>query len=225
MNRFLSLLLSCLVVAASGCSSSLMKSSGSALMAPVNALRPAKKEKRIAKILCLWEAAEGQGLDEKPTRGFAGQIIFFSHGSPTPVEVNGTVKIFEYADYSEDVVDPKPIHMFTFRESAWNVHQAEGTLGRTYNVFIPYVEKRTGHVNCALRVEFESADGRTVTSPYTEVALMPKTTHKSAAELQRNIVSTTSNRQSTTDQPALGNRQLSKPKLDSTTIKLPRNGR
>lgn len=202
----------------SGCSSINMTKPSSLVSAPLKAVG-LKKSPRVAKILCLWEAAEGQGLDEKPSRGFAGQVMFFGYGEATPIKTDGIVRIYEYTDYDPDEAEPEPAHVFVFDNGGWNAHMAEGTLGRTYNVFLPYVEKKTNHVVCALRVEYESKDGRKTSSPFTQVTLAAKTSSKPAAALTRNIVKKKESgiRQVSGEQP----QKVPERKLESTTIKLP----
>lgn len=171
--RMTTCLLSLTVVLSSGCSSSLVQSSKSVLKSPMS-LVSSRATKPVAKILCLWEAAEGQGLDEKPARGFAGQIMFFTYGDPSPIKVDGTVRIYEYANYNADEEEPEPIHEFVFESTAWNMHRAEGTLGHSYNVFLPYILKGSGRANCALRVEIEDRNGKKTSASFTEIALSGK---------------------------------------------------
>ena len=133
-----------------------------------------RSSKPVAKILCLWEAAEGQGLDEKPARGFAGQVMFFTYGDPSPIKVDGTVRIYQYTNFDADEEDPKPIHEFVFESTAWNAHRAEGTLGHSYNVFLPYVRKGSERATCALRVEIEDRNGQKTSAPFTEIVLSGK---------------------------------------------------
>lgn len=206
-----------------GCSSStLLKSSGNVLTSPARLISSSRKEPPIGKILCLWEAAEGQGLDGKPTRGFAGQIMFFTHGEPSPVRVKGKVRVFEYADYTSDRTDQKPDHLFEFDNGAWNAHITDGTIGETYNVFLPYVKGDTGHATCALRVEYESPEGRVTSSPYTEVTLVSKTSQQSLTGMTRNVIhnSTTDPGKDVSLQPTAADTKRAS--LDSTTIKLPK---
>ena len=114
--------------------------------------------------------------------------MFFSPGEPSPVKVNGIVRIYEYVDFDDSLSEHQPIHEFIFDDGGWNAHRTESTLGETYNVFLPYVLKDGRHNVCALRVEFESEDGRKVSSPYTEVTLASKTTRKATQALARDIV-------------------------------------
>lgn len=207
-----------------GCSSTgLLKNSSYLLTAPVSAIAGKKKAKPVAKILCLWEAAEGQGLDEKPSRGFAGQVMFFGYGEASPIAAHGTVRIYEYVDFDANDEDPKPVHEFVFDDGGWNAHRVTGTLGQSYNVFLPVVQKKKEHVVCALRVEFESEDGRIISSPFTEVTLAAKTSNRPAAALQRNIVK--DEKPKVRQASAVRRQELSKQevrkKLESTTIKLP----
>ena len=178
-----------LLITLTGCSATnFARSSTQVLTSPVQAISSIGREKPVGKILCLWEPAEGQGLDEKPTRGFAGQVMFFTHGDPSPIKVNGTVRVYEYANYDDTQADHEPIHTFTFVDGGWDAHRVEGTLGQTYNVFLPYVADNKRHAVCALRVEYESADGRKVSSPFTKVTLASKTSTQAASGLQRHAI-------------------------------------
>ncbi|MEZ6131453.1 MAG: hypothetical protein R3C59_22490 [Planctomycetaceae bacterium] len=219
-NHTIIVALSCVLV--TGCSSSmLLKTSSTIVHAPANLLEAARGPRPVAKILCLWEPAEGQGLDEKPSRGFAGQIMFFGHGDASPMKVKGVVRIFEYVDYHPNQDDPQPLHVFNFDSGAWNVHRSEGTLGHSYNVFLPYVRKDKGHVVCALRVEIETEDGRKVSSPYTEVTLASRTSTLPATGIQRDVIR---NASTETASPTTSSDHATTPpvKLESLTIPLPK---
>ena len=222
-------LFAAITAAAPGCSS-FLQTSTAIIKSPVAFVTSIGEEKRIVKILCLWEPAEGQGLDGKPSRGFAGQILMFAHGSPSPIPVHGRVHIYEYVNYHPDEVDPQPIHKFTFDDGGWNAHRTESTLGESYNVFLPYVVKNNGHATCALRVEYVSPDGRVISSPYTEVTLTAKTSNKPLSALRRDILSDSEPRSIAGDRESAGRNAVTEledevPSIDSTTIALPRAGR
>jgi len=217
-----------ITASATGCSS-FLHTSTAIIKSPVAFVTSMGAEKRIVKILCLWEPAEGQGLDGKPSRGFAGQILMFAHGSPSPIPVHGKVHIYEYVNFHPDEVDPQPIHKFTFDDGGWNAHRTESTLGESYNVFLPYVVKHNGHATCALRVEYTSPEGRVISSPYTEVTLTAKTSNRPLSALRRNILSDSEPRSSVGDRASARRNSVAEvedevPKIDSTTIALPRAG-
>jgi hypothetical protein len=192
------------------------------LKAPGAALSRNKGTEKVARILCLWEPAQGQGLDEKPGRGFAGQILFFEHGQSSPSPVKGIVKVHEYDNYDPDRMDQIPVHTFTFDSGAWNAHMAEGTLGHSYNVFIPYVMKHNNQAHCALQVEFIPENGRPVLSPFTKISLQGRSGSRSSYEtaIQRDVVSRSVER--TADAADADRRPRS---LESVTIELPRSAR
>lgn len=224
--RLIAFVTVCVSLTLPGCSSTtLLKTSASVVTAPVRAISGARRQKPVSRILCLWEPAEGQGIDGKPTRGFAGQIMFFSYGERSPIRVHGKVRVFEYADFDPEEPEPVPIHLFEFSDGGWNAHRSTGTLGESYNIFLPYVEKRNGQVDCGLRVEFETDEGKVISSPFTEITLARASTKAPAKALQRNIVRTESNRKKLEEIAAEQNssERGSKPrrKLESTTIKLP----
>ncbi|HIK96263.1 MAG TPA: hypothetical protein EYG03_30335 [Planctomycetes bacterium] len=215
-----------ITASATGCSS-FLHTSAAIIKSPVSFVSAIRAEKRVVKILCLWEPAEGQGLDGRPSRGFAGQILMFGHGSPSPIPVHGTVSIYEYVNFDPEDVDPQPIHKFTFDDGGWNAHRTESTLGESYNVFLPYVVKNNGHTTCALRVEYTSPDGRVMSSPYTEVTLTAKTSNRPLSALRRNILSDSAARSSDRDRKcarrnSVADLEYEVPTIDSTTIALPR---
>lgn len=216
--------MSVLVAALStGCAdTSFLKSPGQLL----TERREKSDQQPATRILCLWEAAEGQGLDGRPSRGFAGQILFFGPRGAAPVRVHGTVRIFEYEDIDPDELNPKPIHVFVFDDAGWNAHRSESTVGEAYNVFLPYVKQHNQLATCALKVEFELTNGRTISSPITEITLDPRqgssgTQSAMARSTIRN--KTTAGSAQSRPSPALLNApQAERNQLDSLTIPLPR---
>jgi hypothetical protein len=218
-----------ITVSATGCSS-FLHTSAAIIKSPVAFVSGIGAEKRIVKILCLWEPAEGQGLNGRPSRGFAGQILLFPHGSPSPIPVHGKIHIYEYVDFDPEDEDPQPIHKFTFDDGGWNAHRTESTLGESYNVFLPYVLKDKGHASCALRVEYVSPEGRVISSPYTEVQLAAKTSNRPESAIRRDILSDAGLRSSAKDHNSAGRAPVVEaepkvPKMDTTTFALPRAGR
>ncbi|MCA9064011.1 MAG: hypothetical protein KDA96_13160 [Planctomycetaceae bacterium] len=129
----------------------------------------------VGRILALWEASNGNQPDGTAARGFAGQILFFGPSSRAASRVHGTIRITEYDNYSGDEENLEPLHTFVFQPEAWEVHGAEGTLGHTYNVFIPYINRHRDPVWCGLKVEFVGPDNIPVASETTRVMLPAKT--------------------------------------------------
>jgi hypothetical protein len=218
-------IIAAITASATGCSS-LLHTSAAIIKSPVAFVSAIRAEKRIVKILCLWEPAEGQGLDGKPSRGFAGQILLFPHGSPSPISVHGKIHIYEYVHFDPDDEDPQPIHKFTFDDGGWNAHRTESTLGESYNVFLPYVPKDKGRASCALRVEYISPDGRVISSPYTEVQLAAKTSNRPASAVRRNILKESTEKSSSRDRRSDRRDPVSDsgpavPAIDIQTIALP----
>lgn len=222
------LLITFLIPLVGGCAeTSFIKSTGKF----VPGLRGKLKDPQAARILCLWEAAEGQGLEGQTTRGFAGQVLFFGYGEPTPIPVHGEVRIYQYDNYDPDERSPKPIHVFVFDDGGWNAHQAESTIGHSYNVFLPYVNDHPGTARCALKVEYIPEGGRSIASAITPIKLdgrHSRRSHTRAAVPARTMP---------TEQSGGRNRAVAEPnlsvtraridgrQLDSLTIQLPENAR
>jgi len=148
-----------------------------------------KTEKNIVRIVTLWEAAQGRDPDDKPARGFAGQILFFGPRGETGARVHGKVVIYEYDNYDLDLLDdPEPLHSFTFEPDAWDIHRTEGTLGHSYSCFIPYMNRHRDQVTCGLKVELIGDDGQKISSEIVEVMLPSRTATSKAASMTRGFV-------------------------------------
>lgn len=186
-----SLLLLAALWPAVGCSptGSFFKSSASMLRDPGRLIGRPAYERDVVKVVALWEAAHGKGMDGKNCRGFAGQVLFFGPKVETGVRVNGTVRITLYDEYDPEAEEePQPLHQFEFTPEAWDVHRGEGTLGHSYSVFVPYVNKHRNQVNCALRVDLVQEDGRIVSSRDTEILLPGRDTKNAAAARTRGFI-------------------------------------
>ena len=183
-----------------------------------------RAEQNVSRVLCLWEASRGTGVDGKPARGFAGQILFFGGGHDAAVQVDGDVRIIEYDAYSSDDDDPVPLHTFTFKADAWDVHRTEGSLGHSYSVFIPYMQKHKDTVNCGLKVEFVGSNGRVTASDTTEVLLPGRGAQASTSPLQRSVIRNSSRRIGPNKNHEAQSNVVSEKdasKLETTTIALP----
>lgn len=135
----------------------------------------ATAKKPAIEIVALWEPAEGKGVDGMPTRGFAGQLLFFQHNNTSPVYVKGEVYVNLYDDQGNATEQKNPIHQYKFDSGAWQVHAVESTLGPAYQVFIPYVRKGRDQAECALRVQLTQKDAPDIFSRMISVKLDGKT--------------------------------------------------
>lgn len=134
--------------------------------------KPAKPV-NITDVVVAWEPSEGVGLDGRPTRGFAGQIMFFTNDPryPEAQPVNGDVSIYVYDDLGTPAQNQEPFHNFEFQKEPFSALGAETNLGYTYQLFVPYTKKNMYQVNCGLRVKLTQADGLPVFSRIASVSL------------------------------------------------------
>jgi len=120
-----------------------------------------KQHPPVARIVCLWEPAEGQAPDGTPARGCAGNILFFTARKAEPIEVRGKVEIYQFDDQGTAEEQAQPLYKFTFGPGAWDAHISEGALGVGYSVFVPYMRKSRYETRCSLKMRFTPEDGRT----------------------------------------------------------------
>ena len=218
----LTMLVASLIFASAGCTQSSMLQNPAQV---ISDLRSKPAEAQPARVLCLWETAEGQGLDGQNARGFAGQILFFGAGNAAPIPVTGAVRIYQYDDYDPADEHPEPIHVFVFESAAWNAHRTEGTLGMGYNVFVPYVPKHRDVAYCGLKVEVVIEDGRSVSSPVTEInlAARPSRHRTSPTAVRRNIARKLQSSAVPDVREGQTSRRVEGRQLESLTIKLPQS--
>ncbi len=180
-GRFSILLLTTFAALNAGCTSTnLLRDPGALIGRP-------KMQQQVNRILCLWEPSQGTGLEGKPARGFAGQLMFFSPGSPAASRVTGAVRITQYDRFDPEADEHEALHTFDFDAESWDVHRTEGSLGHSYSVFIPYMQQHKDPVNCALKVEFIGKDGQIVASDMTEVILPGRKAMATTTPFQRNV--------------------------------------
>ena len=133
---------------------------------------PTASEKHpVREVMALWQPGEGRGLDQLPTRGFAGQILFFAAGIKTPVKVDGDVTIYVFDDVGTREEQKKPIHQFNFDAGSWNTYLTKTNFGPAYQIFIPYTRKGAHQANCALRIKLEPVSGSKMFSDVANVVL------------------------------------------------------
>lgn len=225
MRSNIFILLCLLTIAGTGCTSTTpsLKSAGTLITDPGRLVGNPRCEKNVARIVTIWEPAHGKGLDDRNARGFAGQILFFGPGGKTGSRVHGSVRIYQYDNYDPDSdEDPTLLHTFAFEPEAWEAHRGEGTLGHSYSVFVPYMNKHREQVNCALKVEFVGEDGRVVSSQETEVLLPGRDTTELAASRTRGFVRQNRIGPEEGQQPVVYGSAPPEPHLDTMSIPLPK---
>lgn len=131
----------------------------------------AKPVRNVREIVCLWEPAEGIGLDGLPTRGFAGQLLFFEPGSDAPVLVEGDVMIYVFDDQGTPEEQSRPLHQFEFPSPVWQTFARDTNLGPAYQIFIPYSRKGGHYADCAIRVRLTGPEQLPVWSKLTNLPL------------------------------------------------------
>jgi hypothetical protein len=136
---------------------------------------PSASEKHpVVEVICLWEQAEGTGLDGLPCRGFAGQLLFFAQGRTPPVRVHGNIHIYVFDDQGTLEEQEHPIHQFDFDSKAFQSFLTDTNIGAAYQMFIPYTRKGSHRATCSLRVRFTPAEGNPVYSKMASVILSGK---------------------------------------------------
>ena len=123
------------------------------------------------RILCMWQPADGVGVDEKPARGVAGQIFFFTRGGVTPVEVDGDVRIFLFDDQGSDEQQGTPLDQFDFVKGAWKAQLVGTQFGSAYQLFVPYSRKGHHQTELAVRVRLSPPNGPVIFSDMAKVVL------------------------------------------------------
>ncbi|MEZ6067273.1 MAG: hypothetical protein R3B90_16570 [Planctomycetaceae bacterium] len=149
--------------------------------------REATAEDPAVEVMCLWEPGEGRGPDSLPTRGFAGQLLFFTSRGAEPVKVEGDVRIYVFDDQGTEAEMANPIHLFNFDKVAWNGFCHETNLGPAYQLFVPYTRKGPHHAQCSLRVRFTPEGGGPAIYSKMATVVLPGERHEITAEKEAAI--------------------------------------
>ena len=121
--------------------------------------------------LCLWEPAEGTGVDNKPARGVAGQIFFFTRDSVSSVAIEGDVRIFVFDDQGSEEEQSKPLHQFDFKDNTFKAFLTPTQFGPAYQLFVPYSRKGRHQAELAIRIRLAQEGAPPVFSDITKVVL------------------------------------------------------
>lgn len=138
---------------------------------PLEPLPKATAENPVIEVLCLWEAGEGTGLDGLPSRGFVGQLMFFTKHESRPVEIDGNVTIHMFDDTGTPEEQAKPFHNFSFDSEAFSQFLTETNVGAAYQFFLPYTRKGSHRATVSLRVKYTPNVGNPAFSKLASLVL------------------------------------------------------
>lgn len=210
------------VVWTSGCASMSLPFGG-----PKSDIVHATAANPIMETMTLWEAGEGRGIDNLPTRGFAGQVLFFTYKDPSPAMVTGNVTVYVFDNLGSDEDQSRPLWQHTFTPEQWNALSVQTNLGTAYQLFVPYTRKGQHEAHCSVRIKFEPADGGPpVYSKMTNVKLDGNGKGKAKGSIRHERIEP--KRFDTTEATAMTGGEQPKstqPPLRSSSVALPgRNG-
>lgn len=142
----------------------------------------------VTEVLSLWQEGEGNGEDGLPTRGFAGQIMFFGGRDAASQRIDGDVSIYVFDDRGAD--PSKPLHVFNFVDGAFDQFRHESKMGTTYQLFVPYTRDTIARATCSLRVKFSHGQHK-VMSDAADVVLAGPSDDEDAPALGTTIQTAT----------------------------------
>ena len=125
----------------------------------------------LAEVLTLWQPGEGRTADGLPSRGFAGQILFFKPGSADPTAVDADIVVYVFDDAGDDTEQREPLHRFHFSSEALQKYLRPSEVGVGYQLFLPYTREGDHHAVCSLRVVAQPRSGSRIMSPAADVTL------------------------------------------------------
>lgn len=118
----------------------------------------ATKERPATQIIAMWRPSNGTH-DGRPTRGFAGSIMFFTSKDTMPALVNGTVRVYVFDDQGTAEEQAKPIRQYDFPAQVWNTYAELSKIGPAYNLFIPYPRPGNHEATCTVSMRLIPDDG------------------------------------------------------------------
>ncbi len=115
-------------------------------------------------VACVWQPGEGRGLKGVPCGGFEGQMFFFTSKDAEPALVNGSLRVYLFADRGTPEERGKPLKQYDYTPRELNAQAKMTSLGPGYSLFVPYPDPEAYQVRCQLRVRFVPAEGPVVWS-------------------------------------------------------------
>lgn len=113
----------------------------------------------VMDLVCIWQQGEGRSPQGEPCRGFCGQLLFVTSGSPVPARVNGNVKVYVFDSHGTEEERKHPLETFEFTSQQWATFGRKTNVGMTYQLFVPYTRKGIKQADCQIRVRFTPAEG------------------------------------------------------------------
>jgi hypothetical protein len=121
------------------------------------------KPKLPTRILTIWTDAVHHQAGKKGERGFGGRVVFYEDGSETPIQVDGTLSIYVFADEAGKE-SPEPERKFVFGAEQLKRHYGKCSLGDSYSVWLPWDVVGGESRQLTLIARFDSNTGGTVMS-------------------------------------------------------------
>lgn len=129
-------------------------------------LMPGSKDpepKVPGRILAIWTDAVHHKQGEPAQRGFGGRVVFYDDNEKDPIEVEGTLTVYAFAD--EDGSQSKqPERKFIFEAEQLKKHYSRCSLGHSYSVWLPWDTVGGPNRQISLITRFEGSQGGTVIS-------------------------------------------------------------
>ncbi len=131
----------------------------------------ADEKNPAVEVACIWQPGEGRNDKGIPSRGFSGQVFFFTGRDSEPALVNGTMRVYLFADRGTHEERAKPLHQYDFTPEAWSAHATMTSLGPGYTVFVPFPGTEPYQVRCQLRARFTAQNGQAIWSEAVAMTL------------------------------------------------------
>ena len=158
-----------LLVAAVGCSS--LAGTAAKVNPFADRIVRADAANPAVEVACIWQPGEGRNEKGIPARGFSGQVFFFTGREREPALVDGTMRVYLFADRGTPEERAKPLRQYDFTPEAWSAHGMKTSLGPGYSVFIPYPGTEPYQVRCQLRARFTPRQGPAIWSEAVAMTL------------------------------------------------------
>ena len=121
------------------------------------------KLKLPTRILAIWTDAVHHQAGQKAQRGFGGRVVFYADGSEEPIQVDGTLTIYVFAD-EPGQESPSPERKYVFGSEELKKHYSKCSLGDSYSVWLPWDVVGGTSRQLTLITRFDATVGSTVMS-------------------------------------------------------------
>lgn len=193
-----------------------------------------------ARIVATWSNAVLQRPGQGAERGFGGRLFFYGAKDVKPITVEGQLVVYAFDETGRKPTDNKPTKRYVFPAEQFVKHHSESDFGSSYSVWLPWGDAEGPPTDVSLIARFEPLQGGGIILSEQSTSRLPGMgegpggvgeVQIASQQLQPSIQQAShaeaASSAESTDRGVdiLRSENISRERMETTSIKLPRRGR